>query len=755
MSSLPGGGSAPAPRHPAAPTDGEGEGEEPMTEPEEVPPPPEEGVPGIPGSADEDPLTGELAEEVEVPDTDASPSEARDDANLTAASLSRTFADLDDDAQLAEVLEKLEWGLPPRSFDARLGVTVRGPERWDEVLAWMASEAECARYDWTRTYGGWNAFQLAAREGCGDALANMHVNCIDKTTPGASPTPPRGNGNPNAAPWEFVVDSVAPDGCNMLHLIAIGWANLDHGTLPEITKFARRVIDRMTPEQVTAVQEKVGTPLHAAAAAGATFGNFFRYLLQKGPEAMEVRHDDKTPKELAKEIYESLTKELRASKQAARVSRVGLRPLRETNVYGSDVEERLGWYDSPETEALLRHIDDVKERQQHTQLCFEDMVEHRRKSARMERIARLEAEKPPSPEPEESPEEIAAREEKEKKEKLRAARKRAVERLSAAGIDAKSGKTHVLTLDEVLKKMHDGLPPPSKTSDEISRGPDAIDVVLANMASKTQCRKHRWDTTHEGWNVFQLAAREGLGDALDNLHSNCVDRSSVFGYGKKVSPAETAVSWEFLVESVAPDGRNMIHLIAAGWNHLRDRDLTEATSFAKALASRMTVAQLHVSDGGGTCLHALAAAGANTRNLLKYVLDRGGREMLEMTNARGETPVQCARAALEALKAEDKAADARLAKILPPHVTEDPAEVEDIKRRLMAKFHRKKQGLASCIEELELAAKASGAVSSPPAARGRSERPKQPAAQKPEPEGDEAGEEDVEGEEPDFGGAEE
>ena len=273
------------------------------------------------------------------------------------------------------MLEKLEWGLPPRSFDARLGVTVRGPERWDEVLAWMASEDECARYDRTRTYEGWSAFQLAAREGCGDALANMHVNCIDKTTPGASPTPPRGNGNPNAAPWEFVVDSVAPDGCNMLHLIAIGWANLDHGTLPEITKFARRVIDRMTPEQVTAVQEKVGTPLHAAAAAGATFGNFFRYLLQKGPEAMEVRHEDKTPKELAKEIYESLTKELRASKQAARVSRVGLRPLRETNVYGSDVEERLGWYDSPETEALLRHIDDVKERQQHTQLCFEDMVE--------------------------------------------------------------------------------------------------------------------------------------------------------------------------------------------------------------------------------------------------------------------------------------------------------------------------------------------------------------------------------------------
>ena len=77
MSSLPGGGSAPAPRRSATPTDGEGEGEEPMTEPEEVPPPPEEEVPEIPGIADEDPLTGELAEDVEVPDTDASPSEAR------------------------------------------------------------------------------------------------------------------------------------------------------------------------------------------------------------------------------------------------------------------------------------------------------------------------------------------------------------------------------------------------------------------------------------------------------------------------------------------------------------------------------------------------------------------------------------------------------------------------------------------------------------------------------------------------------
>ena len=196
------------------------------------------------------------------------------------------------------------------------------------------------------------------------------------------------------------------------------------------------------------------------------------------------------------------------------------------------------------------------------------------------------------------------------------------------------------------------------------------------------------------------------------------------------------MSWEFLVESVAPDGRNMIHLIAAGWNHLRDRDLTEATSFAKALASRMTVAQLHAStsaDGGGTCLRARRGGGANTRNLLKYVLDRGGREMLEMTNARGETPVQCARVALEALKAEDEAAGRETGEDLTPAVTEGSAEVEDIKRRLMAKFHRKKQGLASCIEELELAAKASGggAVSSPSAATGRSERRKQPAAQKP------------------------
>ena len=52
-------------------------------------------------------------------------------------------------------------------------------------------------------------------------------------------------------------------------------------------------------------------------------------------------------------------------------------------------------------------------------------------------------------------------------------------------------------------------------------------------------------------------------------------------------------------------------------------------------------------------------------------------------------------------------------------------------------------------------------MSSPSAATGRSERRKQPAAQKPEPEpepepeGDEAGGEDVEGEEPDLSGAEE
>ena len=42
-------------------------------------------------------------------------------------------------------------------------------------------------------------------------------------------------------------------------------------------------------------------------------------------EVLEVKHDDRTPKELAKEIYESLTRELRASKAAARVSKVGLR----------------------------------------------------------------------------------------------------------------------------------------------------------------------------------------------------------------------------------------------------------------------------------------------------------------------------------------------------------------------------------------------------------------------------------------------
>ena len=337
MSSLPGGGKAPAPK-PIEDVEGE---EEPWTEPEVAEEDPPEQVVALEPEI-EDPLTGELAE-VPIPDervTLPEPSEDGDERAL-GASTSRlsTFADLDDHAQLMEVLENLQWGLPPSTFDEHLKIRVRGPSRWDEVLAWMASKEECVRYDWTATYEGWSAFQLAAREGCGDALANMHVNCIDKSAAslGGSGADDEGqfqlpklsvakNANPNAAPWDFVVDSVSPDGCNMLHLIAMGWANLSNASLPEVTKLGRRVIDRMSPEQIGSAQERVGTPLHAAAAAGATFGNFFRYLLQKSPATvLEVKHDDRTPKELAKEIYESLTRELRASKAAARVSKVGLR----------------------------------------------------------------------------------------------------------------------------------------------------------------------------------------------------------------------------------------------------------------------------------------------------------------------------------------------------------------------------------------------------------------------------------------------
>ena len=73
-----------------------------------------------------------------------------------------------------------------------------------------------------------------------------------------------------------------------------------------------------------------------------------------------------------------------------------------------------------------------------------------------------------------------------------------------SGIDLSTGKTRVMTIDDVLAKLCAGLPPPSKTSDEISRGPDKIDVVLAQMATRTQCGKHRWDTEYQGWNVFQL-----------------------------------------------------------------------------------------------------------------------------------------------------------------------------------------------------------------------------------------------------------
>jgi hypothetical protein len=149
----------------------------------------------------------------------------------------------------------------------------------------------------------------------------------------------------------------------------------------------------------------------------------------------------------------------------------------------------------------------------------------------------------------------------------------------------------------------------------------------------------------------------------------------------------------------------------------------------------MTKNQLHAAGGddGDTCLHALAAAGANTRNLMKYVLDRGGYEMLEMRNGVGLTPLECARASLEALKTEDADADRRLAKILPPHVTEDPAEVDDIKRRLMAKFHRTRFGLMSCIEELELAAKIAAQPPAPRSPRSPKKQKKQTAVDEPEP----------------------
>ena len=49
--------------------------------------------------------------------------------------------------------------------------------------------------------------------------------------------------------------------------------------------------------------------------------------------------------------------------------------------------------------------------------------------------------------------------------------------------------------------------------------------ALADMTSKDSCGEHDWTrTTESGWNVFQIAAREGCGEALDNLHTNCVKR---------------------------------------------------------------------------------------------------------------------------------------------------------------------------------------------------------------------------------------
>ena len=86
------------------------------------------------------------------------------------------------------------------------------------------------------------------------------------------------------------------------------------------------------------------------------------------------------------------------------------------------------------------------------------------------------------------------------------------------------------------------------------------------------------------------------------------------------------------------------------------------------------------------------------------------------------------------MKTEDADADRRLAKILPPHVTEDPAEVDDIKRRLMAKFHRTRFGLMSCIEELELAAKIAAQPPAPRSPRSPKKQKKQTAVDEPAPE---------------------
>lgn len=276
--------------------------------------------------------------------------------------------------------------------------------------------------------------------------------------------------------------------------------------------------------------------------------------------------------------------------------------------------------------------------------------------------------------------------------------------------------------------------------------------ALADMTSKDSCGEHDWTrTTESGWNVFQIAAREGCGDALDNLHTNCVKRGvstvAQVNRGKWRQP-ENAVTMEWLVDQKSPDGRNMLHLIAAGWDKLEDHDQPEVASFAKGIINAMTPKQIRrQAPAHGTCVHACAEAGAGA--FFRFLLEHGGGDCTQVRCAPdpepahkpartvfeklrkmffaaapgakprakesdAKTPLEAARAALDGLEAEEASVTVALKEEARREAAEDgmtsgaPSPVGfkptgDAARRLerqVAAMQRKLAGLRKCVDEL-------------------------------------------------------
>ena len=276
--------------------------------------------------------------------------------------------------------------------------------------------------------------------------------------------------------------------------------------------------------------------------------------------------------------------------------------------------------------------------------------------------------------------------------------------------------------------------------------------ALADMTSKDSCGEHDWTrTTESGWNVFQIAAREGCGDALDNLHTNCVKRGvstvAQVNRGKWRQP-ENAVTMEWLVDQKSPDGRNMLHLIAAGWDKLEDHDQPEVASFAKGIINAMTPKQIRrQAPAHGTCVHACAEAG--TGAFFRFLLEHGGGDCTQVRCAPdpepahkpartvfeklrkmffaaapgakprakesdAKTPLEAARAALDGLEAEEASVTVALKDEARREAAEDgmtsgaPSPVGfkptgDAARQLerqVAAMQRKLAGLRKCVDEL-------------------------------------------------------